>query len=65
MGTGEFPRCATKCDFFARADSGENKMVPDVQASIDGPIKNSRRKKARLVSFKESAKGVFSRTPGA
>jgi hypothetical protein len=34
MTTGEFPRCATKFDFFARADSGEND-VPDAQVSID------------------------------
>jgi hypothetical protein len=34
MATGEFPRCATKSDFFARADSGEND-VPDAQVSID------------------------------
>jgi hypothetical protein len=65
MATGEFPRCATKSDFFARADSGENGMVPDVQVSIDGPTKNGLLKNAQLVPFKEAAESVFSRTPGA
>jgi hypothetical protein len=60
MATGEFPRCATKSDFFARANSGENGMVPDVQASINGPQHgNSRPQNARLTYRRQLPKVFF------